>query len=91
MGFGIPGQIDLEDIAFGGNTTLGFQEAGSNLSGTLTVGDGTHTANLTLLGQYVAGQFHLASDGAGGTLVTDPPAPTSSEFAANQLVNSHYA
>jgi hypothetical protein len=28
---------------------------------------------LTLLGQYVTGQFHMATDGHGGTLVTDPP------------------
>ena len=83
-GFGIPGQIDLEDIAFGASTSLSFTEAGNNLSGTLTVGDGTHVANLTLLGQYTAGQFHLASDGGAGTLVTDPPPPSAAEtLAAN--------
>jgi hypothetical protein len=46
---------------------------GSNTSGTLTVSDGTHTTNLTLLGQYATAQFNLTSDGHGGTLVTDPP------------------
>ena len=35
--------------------------------------DGTHTANILLLGQYVAGNFNLSNDGTGGTLVTDPP------------------
>jgi len=35
--------------------------------------DGTHTANILLLGQYVAGNFTIANDGAGGVLVTDPP------------------
>ena len=30
------------------------------------------TANLTLLGQYTAANFYLASDGFGGTVVTDP-------------------
>ena len=50
-----------------------FQEAGGNQSGTLTVSSGSEIANLTLLGQYVAGQFNIATDGAGGTLVTDPP------------------
>ena len=74
-GFGLPDQLDLVDIGFGTSTTSAFQEAGNNLSGTLTVTDGTHTANLTLLGQYVAGQFHLDSDGSTGTLVTDPPTP----------------
>jgi len=72
-GFGVPGGIDLRDIAFGSNTTLGFTEAGDNLSGTLTVSDGTNTASLTLLGQYVAGNFTKQSDGNGGTLITDPP------------------
>jgi len=37
------------------------------------VTDGTHTANLTLLGQYSTANFSLSSDGSGGTIVTDPP------------------
>ncbi len=72
-GFGVPGNIDLRDIAFGSATTLGFSEAGDNLSGTLTVSDGTHTANIILLGQYATGNFTKQSDGNGGTLITDPP------------------
>jgi autotransporter passenger strand-loop-strand repeat protein len=44
-GFGVPGALDLRDIAFGSNTTLGFVETGNNFSGTLTVSDGTNTAN----------------------------------------------
>ncbi len=73
-GFGKPEALDLRDISYiSGTTSETFAEAGSNLSGTLTVSDGTHVANITLLGQYVAGQFNLVSDGAGGTLVTDPP------------------
>lgn len=63
--------IDLADISFGSSTTLGY--SGNTLSGTLTVSDGTHTA---LLSQYVAANFNLASDGHGGTLVTDPPVGT---------------
>jgi hypothetical protein len=31
-----------------------------------------HTANITLPGQYVAGQFTSASDGHGGTVIGDP-------------------
>ena len=38
------------------------------------VTDGTHAADLTLLGQHSTANFHLASDGQGGTLVTDPNA-----------------
>jgi len=44
--------------------------------GTLTVNDGTHVSNITLLGQYMASNFVIASDGHGGTLITDPaPSP----------------
>ena len=73
-GFGLPDNLDLRDIAYvSGTTTLSFTEASNNTSGTLTVSDGTHTANIALLGQYVVGQFNIASDGHGGTMVTDPP------------------
>lgn len=74
-GFGVPGAIDFADIAFGVQTTLDFIEAPGNTSGTLTVSDGTHTAAILLLGQYLAANFNMASDGHGGTLVTDPPLP----------------
>ncbi len=69
----MPGNIDLRDIAFGPGTTLGFSEAGDNLNGTLTVSDGTHTANIILLGQYATGNVTKQSDGNGGTSITDPP------------------
>src|SRR5262249_8383936 len=69
---GVTEKIDLRDIPFSNKTKLSFTEAQNHLSGTLTVTDGTHTANLTLLGQYSAANFHLASDGQGGTVVTDP-------------------
>jgi hypothetical protein len=82
--------MDLADIAWNGNTSANFTEAASNLSGTLTVTDGAHTANLTLLGQYVAGQFHVQSDGAGGTIVTDPPIEGAS-VGPLTVVNQHHA
>jgi autotransporter passenger strand-loop-strand repeat protein len=69
-GFGIPGDIDLTDINFA-TATLGY--SGNTTSGVLTVGDGTHTATIHLLGQYVQGNFHLSDDGFGKVLVTDPP------------------
>jgi hypothetical protein len=70
-GFGVPGGIDLRDIAFGTSTTIGYTDSGG--SGTLTVSDGTHTATINLLGQYTAGNFTKQTDGNGGTLITDPP------------------
>ncbi len=46
-GFGIPGGIDLVDVAFNSaTTTLNFQEAVGNVSGTLTVNDGTHVNSI---------------------------------------------
>jgi autotransporter passenger strand-loop-strand repeat protein len=66
--------LDLRDITFGSSTSMSFVEAGNNLSGTLTVTDGSHTANITLAGSYTPGQFNSASDGHGGTVITDPPA-----------------
>jgi hypothetical protein len=70
---------------------LGFSEAPSGTSGTLTVSDGTHTAKILLLGQYAAGNFHLATDGNGGTLVTDTPAAAATDPNANGLVAPHHA
>jgi autotransporter passenger strand-loop-strand repeat protein len=71
-GFGVPGGIDLRDIAFNSaTTTLGY--SGDASSGILTVSDGVHSANIHLLGQYTAGNFTIQTDGLGGTLVTDPP------------------
>ena len=39
--------------------------------GTLTVTDGTHTANIGLLGNYMASTFATSSDGHGGTNLVD--------------------
>src|SRR5215813_9893880 len=66
--------LDLADIALGSNTTLGYVANSNNTGGTLTVSDGTHTANIALLGQYMAASFVMATDGSGGTLIHDPPA-----------------
>jgi len=82
-GFGAGDQIDFEDIAFvpptgkkNQNAEVSFTEAASNLSGTLTVTDRVHTANIQLLGQYMASEFVAASDGFGGTLITYTSAST---------------
>jgi autotransporter passenger strand-loop-strand repeat protein len=78
------GEIDLRDIAFSTTkknpTHLSFTEAANNLSGTLTVTDGVHTANIALLGQYTASEFVMAGDGLGGTAITFTPPPTGPGF-----------
>ncbi len=71
-GFGAGGAMDLTDIAFGAQTTLGYTAGPGNTSGTLTLSDGTHIAAIQLFGQYLAANFAKASDSQGGTLITYP-------------------
>ena len=47
--------IDLADITGGANATIAY--SGSNSPGTLTVSDGTHTANIALTGNYSLANF----------------------------------
>ena len=82
---GMSGQdsIDFADIdplkvqqpSFSGNTS----------GGTLSVTDGTHTANIALLGSYMACSFVAASDGHGGTnIVEHAPADQTAILAQPQ-------
>ena len=50
--------------------------AGDTSGGTLSVTDGTHTANIALLGNYLASTFVTSSDGHGGTNVVEHAAST---------------
>jgi probable HAF family extracellular repeat protein len=70
---GLHGQdaIDFADIGFGANSTLGYSANADNSGGTLSVGDGMHTVNIALLGSYMASTFAAASDGHGGTLISE--------------------
>jgi hypothetical protein len=80
-GFAIPDQFDLSLINFA-SATSGY--SGNTSSGTLTVGDGTHSASILLLGNYTAGSFKLNPEPAGGTgtVVTDPPPMSNGPFQA---------
>jgi hypothetical protein len=75
-GFGAEDSIDLLGIRFNANTTLGYSENIGASGGMLSVTDGTHTAKVALLGNYMASSFAAASDGHGGTLVTEASAAT---------------
>jgi len=72
-GFSLTGAtaLDLNDIDFINGTTKATY-SGTPTSGTLTVTDGTHTAHITLEGNYTSSTFTVASDGHGGTKVVDP-------------------
>ncbi len=65
--------LDLDDIAFVGAGQATY--SGTKTGGVLTVTDGTHTAHINLVGNYRGSAFVTASDGHGGTIVHDPPAP----------------
>ena len=63
-------QIDLRDISFATLQTPVFN--GNSSGGTLTVTDGTHTANIALLGNYLSSTFTAKTDNFGGTIISDP-------------------
>jgi hypothetical protein len=66
--------LDLGDIGFvsAGEATFSGTAAG----GVLSVTDGTHTARISLVGDYVGSAFTASSDGHGGVSIVDPaPAP----------------
>ncbi len=70
-GFSLTGgtSLDLTDIGFvnAGEATF----SGDKVSGVLTVTDGTHTAHLTLIGDYIGSAFVASSDGHGGVSIVD--------------------
>jgi len=77
-------KVDLGGFAYGATEKVSWTEAGNKTSGVLTITDGAKTAKLSLVGSYVTSNFVLSSDGAGGTLVVDPPVPAA---AANSNAN----
>jgi hypothetical protein len=70
--------IDLVGINYNSGQ---FAETYNSASGLLTVTDGTNTANITF--DNFDAKLDFASDGNGGTLITDPPASGSSGAAAS--------
>ena len=100
-GFGTGDQIDFGNIGFTAGTTstkgkkggkeVTFTEAASNMSGTLTVTDGVNTANITLLGQYMAANFTATSDGHGGTIITGVSSSTTLANASSAMLAAPHA
>ena len=74
--------IDLKDINFSHLTQETYTENSAGTSGTLTLSDGTHTANVIFAGSYVLENFTLSNDGSGGILIIDGPAPSAPPVAA---------
>src|SRR5262249_12118290 len=63
--------------------------SGTASGGILTVTDGSHTANIALVGNYIASTFVTSSDGHGGANVVDPSATETSQTSL--LVQPHHA
>ena len=85
-GFGAQDQIDLVRFAFGDHPTLGYSEHSNQSGGTLTVTDGGHVANIMLLGNFTAASFLLATNGHGGTVITEA---TNAAGHASSLTTPH--
>jgi hypothetical protein len=68
-GFGDADVIDLADVNFA-TASLSYHQNVSGTGGTLTISDGAHVAELSLVGNYSADSFSLASDLAKGTAIT---------------------
>lgn len=62
-------QIDLRDIGFVGSGEATY--SGSTSKGVLTVTNGAHTAHINFEGDYTGVNFTAASDGQGGTIISD--------------------
>jgi T5SS/PEP-CTERM-associated repeat protein len=67
-------QIDLKDINY---NSASFSETFDQATNTVTVSDGTNSTTLHFAGNYVPENFKFTSDGANGTIVYDPPVPSS--------------
>jgi hypothetical protein len=82
-GFGLHQSIDLVDINEA-TATLSYAPNSPNTSGVLTINDHDgHVAHVKFDGTFVIGNFHLANDGGGGTLLTDPPVDTAAHTIAD--------
>jgi VCBS repeat-containing protein/autotransporter passenger strand-loop-strand repeat protein len=85
--YGRPALVDLTDIPFNSSgtsaTTVSFVQSGT--SGTLTVTDGAGnpTAHITLVGEYLTSNLLIASDGHGGTQVSDRFSVTPNPISAS--------
>jgi large repetitive protein len=76
---GLTGQDALDLLYINPTTVQTPTYSGNSSGGTLTVTDGTHTANIALLGNYLASTFVASSDGHGGTAIVDPVLTSSNQ------------
>jgi len=68
-GFNGADVIDLANVGFG-TASISYHANAGSTGGTLTISDGTHIAELSLVGNYSADNFSLAADHLTGTAIT---------------------
>ena len=78
---GMTGQDAIDFAEIDPTTVLQPSYSGTAAGGTLSLSDDSHTANIALLGNYLASTFVASSDGHGGTNVVDPSASAASQSA----------
>jgi hypothetical protein len=86
-GFSGPDQIDLGNIAFSSATTLDYVANGNDTGGTLIVSDGSHTADLAMIGDYSTSSFEASTDGHGGTMLADASSATTEQSGTSILTS----
>jgi len=72
-GFNQHDQLDLGDIQYSGNLSIQYSANAAGTGGTLSISDGSHTATISMAGQYDGGGFQVASDGGTGTMISYVP------------------
>jgi|HubBroStandDraft_4_1064222.scaffolds.fasta_scaffold390549_2 hypothetical protein len=81
--------IDLADINLATLQPLTYTPNIGNTGGTLTVSDGTNTAHIALLGQFIAAGFQQAADNGTGTIITYAP-PAAASLNEAMLTTPHH-
>ncbi len=69
-GFDGDDHLDLRDVVFGDGTTASYVANQAGTGGILSVTDGVHAANISLLGQYDPASFQTEADKSMGTLIS---------------------
>ena len=90
-GFGQPDLLFLKDLSFVSGASGATWSQTTVASGTLAITNGASTVDITLLGQYATGNFHVSSATGGGTLVSDPPTLARTDPQPGTLVNPQHA
>jgi hypothetical protein len=80
------GELQLNDLTFSAGTTSAFINSATETTSTATleVTNGTQSASIALIGNYIGATFTTSAALGGGTIVFDPaplPAPHSAGIA----------